>query len=813
LTLPNGTKVSTPQGNISHTHDIQYRVTKVQYPDASTIEPQYNSGNLLALPSSVKDRNGNSASYTYYPNGNVWTLTNPLSQTTTYTYDTKNNPLTATDPRGNVTTFTYDANGNLLTIKKPLGGTTTYTYYPSGRVDTVKDPNNHTLKYYYDNNGNLTQIHDNTLGTDILMAYDNAGRMTSKTDPMGKITSYYYDANDNLTQVTDPVNGVATFTFDMSNRLKTIKDPKGQSSGKTTLYTYNNLNQLMSVADQMGNAYGYAYDSKGNLSKVNAPDGTVITYTYNPVDNRPYQILVNGTAKVTYNSYDSNGNLKNMTDENGTRLFNYDSLNRISLYTDSFNKAVSYSYDPAGNLITINYSYPSISNVVTYTYDNDNRLWTVRDWLPGGTTYSYDSAGILRSVTNPNGTKTDYNFDSANRPTGLSNKKADNSIISSYAFTLNNVGNPTQSIVNQPSIPTLTAANVSSAYDDANRLTNAGGVAYTNDPKGNLSGFGGNTFTFDYANRLTGATIGGINYSYLYDGFGNRIARTQGGVQTKYVLDVNGDMSDVLAETDSSGNIQNYYIYGHGLISKITNTGQRYVYHYDTLGNTVAVSDSTGNNITEQYGYDEFGKATAGGSYSNPFRYVGKYGVMDEGNGLFFMRARYYDVENGRFISKDPSGFEGGDLNLYSYAGENPVIGIDPSGTISFNPFGAFVSAVVETPFIVYNYTQQAVYTYESVKAYYAGDYAYSNEVGKLAAESSDRVVGSFENIVLGGVDPVEGSKTATKVFGKTGALGLVDMRTIQGRAIKAGWTLLENKVKDVIKEKVKDKYLKRKKQ
>ena len=99
-------------------------------------------------------------------------------------------------------------------------------------------------------------------------------------------------------------------------------------------------------------------------------------------------------------------------------------------------------------------------------------------------------------------------------------------------------------------------------------------------------------------------------------------------------------MTDVLADTDGSGNIKNYYIYGDGLISKIDNsTGQRYVYHYDPMSNTVAITDSSGN-ITEQYGYDEFGKTLAfNESHTNPFRYVGKYGVMDEGNGLLFMRA------------------------------------------------------------------------------------------------------------------------------------------------------------------------------
>ena len=67
----------------------------------------------------------------------------------------------------------------------------------------------------------------------------------------------------------------------------------------------------------------------------------------------------------------------------------------------------------------------------------------------------------------------------------------------------------------------------------------------------------------------------------------------------------------------------------------------------------------------------------------NPFRYVGKYGVMDEDNGLLFMRARYYDTETGRFLSKDPLRgelVEPGTLNRYVYVLGNPVMGVDPRG-------------------------------------------------------------------------------------------------------------------------------------
>ena len=67
------------------------------------------------------------------------------------------------------------------------------------------------------------------------------------------------------------------------------------------------------------------------------------------------------------------------------------------------------------------------------------------------------------------------------------------------------------------------------------------------------------------------------------------------------------------------------------------------------------------------------------------FTYVGQYGVFQESDNLYYMRARYYDATVGRFISEDPTGFDGGDVNLYAYVQNNPVNEIDPNGQFSIS--------------------------------------------------------------------------------------------------------------------------------
>ena len=68
-----------------------------------------------------------------------------------------------------------------------------------------------------------------------------------------------------------------------------------------------------------------------------------------------------------------------------------------------------------------------------------------------------------------------------------------------------------------------------------------------------------------------------------------------------------------------------------------------------------------------------------------PVGFAGAFGVLREPNGLYYMNARYYDPTIGRFLSEDPLGLGGGDLTLYSYAGNNPMVFVDPSGLCAEN--------------------------------------------------------------------------------------------------------------------------------
>ena len=232
--------------------------------------------------------------------------------------------------------------------------------------------------------------------------------------------------------------------------------------------------------------------------------------------------------------------------------------------------------------------------------------------------------------------------------------------------------------MNQPLNVKPTPPNTTYTHDVDNRLLTAGDVSFGYDDNGNLTtktlGSNVTNYSWDFNDMLTQVTANGNTYIYRYDALGNRVAKIENSVEKRYVFD--------LAETDASGNITAYYVYGLGLISKITPSDESYFYHFDGLGSTIAITDSSGN-VVNKYSYDEYGKVlNQEEAIPNPFKYVGRFGVMDEGNGLLYMRARFYDPEVGRFISKDPIGFAGGDLNLYAYVANDPINFVDPSGLV-----------------------------------------------------------------------------------------------------------------------------------
>lgn len=168
--------------------------------------------------------------------------------------------------------------------------------------------------------------------------------------------------------------------------------------------------------------------------------------------------------------------------------------------------------------------------------------------------------------------------------------------------------------------------------------------------------FGGGTtatFAYDATGRRVSKTINGVTSNYIYDG-GNIVSETVTG--TTYLTGLGVD--EVLAMQTGSG------------------TGaQTDSYLTDALGSTIRLTDMNGNDLVD-YTHSMYGATTASAASTNPFQFTGR---ENDGDGLYYYRARYYSPTYQRFISSDPIGLNGG-INMYTYVGGNPLTYTDPLG-------------------------------------------------------------------------------------------------------------------------------------
>jgi RHS repeat-associated protein len=224
----------------------------------------------------------------------------------------------------------------------------------------------------------------------------------------------------------------------------------------------------------------------------------------------------------------------------------------------------------------------------------------------------------------------------------------------------------------------LPAAVSGGTYDAANRQLALGGKTMTYDFNGNLQTLTESgqttTYTWDARNRLVALSGPVLTASFAYDATGRRTSKTITGFATTFLY----DGLDIASEI-AGGSIVNY-LRGPGIdehLARIEETGGTFCYAPDALGSTLALTD-TGGGIPTEYTYDPFGTTTTSGAPSgSPFQYGGR---ENDGAGLYYYRARYYQLQLRRFIHEDPIRLRGGDINLYAYVENDPLNRTDPLG-------------------------------------------------------------------------------------------------------------------------------------
>lgn len=632
--------------------------------------------------------NGSLFKTVYDANLRKYTYTTPLNRNSVLTIDPHHRPLSVQVSGIQPISYSYDARGRLIGVTQSNGTTTqsaAFSYTPQGWLASVKNAANQTESYQYDLAGRVTQ---KTLadGRVILVSYDADGNVTTITPPGRPAHAFAYNAVNLETDYTPPALGsqpvVTHYDYNLDKQPVKLTRPDGQ----TASFAYDAGGRLASLATSMGNiSYGYA--SGGRITGITVPGGIDLAYEYDgflptratlsgPVagvidtvyDNffRPSRIGVNG-SNVSLR-YDADGLLIGAGDltiaRNATNGFVTGStLGQI---------LTSQSYDGFGQLA----SFTATRGATTlfkeqYIYNNVGQL-TQKTVTAGGQInaygYGYDTTGRLADVTR-NGVVIDH-----------------------FEYDAN--GNRTL------------AYGISASYDDQDRLVSFGGAMYDYTINGELqriiAGGGTAAYEYDVFGNLAhvGLPNGGV-LDYLIDGRGRRIGKKRNGVLTQGFL--YQDQLKPAAELDGMGNVVSRFVYaGKANVPEyMVKSGVKYRVITDQLGSVRLVVDSATGQVMQQIEYDEWGNVLSDSNPGfQPFGFAG--GLYDRDSGLVRFGARDYDPMTGRWTTKDPIGFGGGDSGLYSYVGGNPTSITDPSGKIVPVVVAAGVGAILGATSAIY---------------------------------------------------------------------------------------------------------------
>lgn len=686
-------------------HGGQVTATTVTRPDGTQYTVKFNSKGMfletqdaLGQTAQVKrdannraisrtDALGNVSLSKYDSNGNQLHSVDPLGRITDMTYDPKWNKLTSItrylkDGTPVVTLMVYDPDTGLLkSVTDPLGHVTTFAYTDQGQVKSITDALSHVRRFEYNPAGDALASTD-ALGNKMSQIPDDLGRLMRVTDAQGAVTETQYNGVDQVTHTIDANAGVTELTYDAAQRLKSVTNQRNKTIES---YDYDPGDRLFKRTDALSKSETMTYDKAGRVETITDRKGKVTKFAY---DAEGRVLTIERTDFLQTRSYDALGRLIRVAEGAMAIGYGYDAVGRL----------VTETQDTGAGFTRLNYEYDTLdrrvkrtvngSDETIYVYDNASRLKEIR-YRGQVTIYTWDDANRLKQKTLPNGNRQELTWDDADRLKQILYRKTDGTILDTINYTYDANGNrlgkdiATESLLETP---------ITATYDDANRMASltftASGETCTlgYDDNGNLARkacptTGTTVYTWDSRNRLSGVTVQDpatpatvlLSATFKYDPLDRRVERTINGNTTQYIYDGPQAIAEV-----NRGSVRNNLLTGLAIdevLGRYAANGNR-VYLTDALGSVIAQAKDD-QTIQNTYAYSPYGEAkTSGNDEDNSVQYTAR---ENDGTGLMYFRARYYDPVLKRFISEDPIGL-GGSMNSYTYANNNPIYYADPNG-------------------------------------------------------------------------------------------------------------------------------------
>jgi RHS repeat-associated protein len=474
--------------------------------------------------------------------------------------------------------YTYSAEGDLIEHQDVLGHRRQFAY------------EQHLLVRYTDFNGHAANLEWDWLGKrsgipapadakcvrtwignderevrdETRFEYHREHWYTKVTDAAGNATFHRYDAHNRIVLVEHSDGTSERFDWDENNNLTGIRDALGQMQR----FGYDASGRVVAVTDALGNTTRTEYDAQGLPVMVTAANGDVTQTAYDPL-GRPVSVT-DAAGRTTRYSWSSAGRVLSLTDpKGGEKRFRYDSAGRLTEAVDCSGYATFYGYDERGHLAQ---RTDAERNVTTYRHDARGQL--VQVTRPDGITeqFTWDGEGNLKSYRDGAGQLTEYSFNMRRQP-----------------------------ITRQDAA----GRRIGYSYDSQWRLErlrneNDEDTEFRYDALGQLieqKDFDGRTtaYTYDEAGQLAGSREGDVETEFVRDPLGrltqrNRRAPAVGTLNERFYYDARGRL--VTAQSESS-KVQLHYDDAGNLIAEEQHqhpsTEAEYVtvtrHEYDALGN------------------------------------------------------------------------------------------------------------------------------------------------------------------------------------------------------------------------------------
>jgi RHS repeat-associated protein len=627
----------------NQTIDGKGKITQVTYPDGDSEHLAYDS--TTGLPTQIIDARDKATTFTYNSQLQIKTVTNPRNYTTTYNYAANGLDLESVTNALNQTpaTISYNAKHQPTQVSNALGETSTLTYTNWGAVETVTEPGNHVTTYNYDpTTKRLSSVTQDGV-TVASFTYDEIGRVKTATDVSNFTVGYEYNNLDQLTKTTYPdgtfekvdrvccgLPGVVTdrsgrkayFDYDQLKRLRRVQD----ASGHDVNYTYDADGRLTRLADSKNNWTRWRYDSSGRPTHKFYDDGSFEQISY-------FQGMVSSVrdaqGRITTFNYDDNGNTRRINYPNSPDVSTvYDELDRVQSVTDGLG-TTTFGYDVLSRVRTID--GPWANDTVTYNFDNQSRP----DWMQVQnsdatqfqTSFAYDALDRLQSVTSaagvwgfgyvgntgrlstqtqPNGTVTNYAYDSLLRLSGVENLHGaaqGNALISRYVYGYSDAGHKDSRSQVQSQVGANPLQQVNYGYDAIDQLLS----------------------------EVSSEATPLLNKSYGYDAMGNRTVATNNSA-------LGGYSSSPQSTSYAANNLNQLTSY----TSTQNGTNSTYNLTYDAPGNLRQSQKAGDANPHTEYSYDDLDRLTQV--------------VQRDGSGALWKKSEYaYDYASRKAISREYS--------------------------------------------------------------------------------------------------------------------------------------------------------------